>query len=287
MARDGSGDGVPYDRGAATLRSSAHRAVYSKSRKGDPGPVAPLGPLPDGLRAIEVFDLAADHDLRPHVVRLLRRAGADIGSWPSSSADLRLEDFVVPAASLRDAKAGTCVDAQANLATLVASDAPFLAAFDRVVDEAVIPRLRRRLLDAGGGDAPRVFHVQRPPTLRLQPGPSSRHVRAHRDAEYGHQDGEINFWIPLTDPDLTGVTLEVETAETTATGPGSFEPAEGARPGRAVAFHGTSRRHRVPANASARTRASLDFRIGVEGYFDPEWTMRGTKADHGRRKVKM
>ena len=183
MARDGSGDGVPYDRGAATLRSSAHRAVYSKSRKGDPGPVAPLGPLPDGLRAIEVFDLAADHDLRPHVVRLLRRAGADIGSWPSSSADLRLEDFVVPAASLRDAKAGTCVDAQANLATLVASDAPFLAAFDRVVDEAVIPRLRRRLLDAGGGDAPRVFHVQRPPTLRLQPGPSSRHVRAHRDAE--------------------------------------------------------------------------------------------------------
>ena len=30
---------------------------------------------------------------------------------------------------------------------------------------------------------------------------------------------------------------------------------------------------------------SLDFRIGVEGYFDPAWMMRGTKADHNRREV--
>jgi hypothetical protein len=30
---------------------------------------------------------------------------------------------------------------------------------------------------------------------------------------------------------------------------------------------------------------SLDFRVGVEGYFDPAWTMRGTKADHNRREV--
>ena len=67
---------------------------------------------------------------------LLRRAGADIGSWPSSSADLRLEDFVVPAASLRDAKAGTCVDAQANLATLVASDAPSSSPEEAQEDES-------------------------------------------------------------------------------------------------------------------------------------------------------
>ena len=37
------------------------------------------------------------------------------------------------------------------------------------------------------------------------------------------------------------------------------------------------------ANASRRTRVSLDFRVGVEGFFDPEWSMAGTKADHDRR----
>jgi hypothetical protein len=41
----------------------------------------------------------------------------------------------------------------------------------------------------------------------------------------------------------------------------------------------------VPANPTAATRMSLDFRVGVEGYFDPAWTMRGTKADHNRREV--
>ena len=46
----------------------------------------------------------------------------------------------------------------------------------------------------------RCFYYQFPPTLRLQPGPSSRiGGRAHCDADYGHQDGEVNFWLPLTD----------------------------------------------------------------------------------------
>ena len=41
----------------------------------------------------------------------------------------------------------------------------------------------------------------------------------------------------------------------------------------------------MPANPTAATRMSLDFRVGVEGDFDPAWTMRGTKADHNRREV--
>ena len=48
-------------------------------------------------------------------------------------------------------------------------------------------------------DEPLTFYVQRPPTLRLQPGPSAFTVRPHNDAEYGHQPGELNFWLPLTD----------------------------------------------------------------------------------------
>ena len=51
-----------------------------------------------------------------------------------------------------------------------------------------------------------------PPTLRIQPGPSTRYVRPHKDSDYGHQDGELNFWVPLTDPDLTKTDLWVETS---------------------------------------------------------------------------
>jgi hypothetical protein len=59
--------------------------------------------------------------------------------------------------------------------------------------EVVLPRLRSELLAArrgeGGegaedGDKPVTFWYQYPPTLRLQPGPSAEHGRAHRDSEY-------------------------------------------------------------------------------------------------------
>ena len=43
--------------------------------------------------------------------------------------------------------------------------------------------------------------------------------------------------------------------------------------------------NQVPANPSDCTRVSLDFRVGVEGHFDPHWSMRGTKADHCRAQV--
>ena len=38
-------------------------------------------------------------------------------------------------------------------------------------------------------------------------------------------------------------------------------------------------------NTSPCTRVSLDFRVGVGGYFDPNWTLREAKAQHTRRHV--
>ena len=121
--------GVRYVTGAATLRSSAHRAVYSKARKADRGPTAPSGSLPEEMRHLElldVFEAGGETDPRPAVARLLARADRGVGAWPDGNEDTRvgrLEAFVVPPSSLADAKAGTCVDAQATLATLVASAA--------------------------------------------------------------------------------------------------------------------------------------------------------------------
>jgi hypothetical protein len=286
--------GVTYATGAATLRSSAHRAVYSKARKADRGPVSPLGSLPEQMRHLElldVFEAGGETDPRPAVARLLARADRDVGAWPESdvhspSSDRRLEAFVVPPSSLADAKAGTCVDAQASLAALVAGDdAPdgVLNVFERMLRSRVLPRLKERLIEcgalkAGTNSAKTTFYAQTPPTLRLQPGPSRRYVRPHRDAEYGHQDGEINFWIPLTDLLVTNVDLHVESIPDA----GDYKPTN-AKVGQAACFHGTSCRHFVPANGTRNARVSLDFRVGVEGFFDPEWSMAGTKADHDRR----
>jgi hypothetical protein len=286
--------GVTYATGAATLRSSAHRAVYSKARKADRGPVSPLGSLPEQMRHLElldVFEADGETDPRPAVARLLARADRDVGAWPESDEDVqkrRLEAFVVPPSSLADAKAGTCVDAQASLAALVAGDdAPdgVLRVFERMLLSRVLPRLKERLAACGAvkkanteANTTVVFYAQTPPTLRLQPGPSRRYVRPHRDAEYGHQDGEINFWIPLTDLDVTNVDLHVESVPDA----GDYAPTR-AKVGQAACFHGSSCRHFAPANGTQNARVSLDFRVGVEGFFDPEWSMAGTKADHDRR----
>ena len=98
--------------------------------------------------------------------------------------------------------------------------------------------------------------------------------------EYGHQRGELNFWLPLTDPKLTRTTLWVESHE----GAADDAPLDVGY-GEIAAFHGSVCSHHVPANESRHTCVSLDFRVGVEGFFDPHWSMKGTKEDHGRRKV--
>ena len=54
-----------------------------------------------------------------------------------------------------------------------------------------------------------------------------------------------------------------------------------------IAFHGSSCRHYINANTTPYTRVSMDFRVGVEGFFDPKWAMVGTSDDHTRREVSL
>jgi hypothetical protein len=112
--------------------------------------------------------------------------------------------------------------------------------------------------------------------------------------------------MPLTDPQVTQVDLEVESVARCGweggvfggtvgesvrkmLGSNSAAPVSGnydrtnAALGQAASFHGSSKKHFVEANASRFTRMSLDFRIGIEGYYDPTWSMAGTKADHDRK----
>ena len=283
-------DLVRYRFGNATLRSSSHTLRYSKSRPKDKGPNTGPFKLPNEIRErhITSYDTST-LDLGKEVLRMLRALDPEmIGTFRNEGMDIcRLENLVVPTNALlprkkTKAKDGRGEIAQRTLTDHVTNDKEFHEAFDRFVCETILPDFKKRLIRCGAipsNDAA-TFYFQRPPTLRIQPGPSTRAVAAHTDATYGHQDGELNFWMPLTDVNLTKTDLWCESQP----GREDFSPL-GACLGEVVSFHGSSCKHYVPPNQSDYSRVSLDFRIGVEPYFDPNWTMLGTISDHSRKKV--
>lgn len=258
----------------------------------------PRWELPPHMRRETVlrFDTAA-HDLYAATVALLRRVG--VGDFPVTAGGLaRLEDFVVEKDLFRNFKA------RAALYRAVGDDTAFLATYEAFLCGAVLPFLKLRLKgsaeavaaegpsadgeeaatgrrDASSADGALTFYCQVPPTVRLQsPGPS--HSRTHSDDEYGHQTGEINFWLPLTDHSLTRTALWVESSP----GAGDYHPLDLGY-GEAAVFHGTLCRHFAPPNGSACTRVSLDFRIGIGGYFDPDWALESVRAQHTRKAIRL
>ena len=283
---------LTYRSGIPTLRSSAHRVKFSPSfRKHDPKPKnrngeeAPTTSLPQQVCAEDTFSYdASKYDLRSALARMLSKCDPSVvGQFRDGSQ--RLEDFVVPTQSTwRSVNGGNCESAQKVLSDLVLREKELLDVFDKLVQEVVLPYLKSRLVAVGavGEDSNTAFYYQRPPTLRLQPGPAWAQVKAHDDAQYGHQNGELNFWLPLTDRSLTRVDLYCETEQ----GKGDYHPVPAAS-GQIISFHGSSCKHYVNPNESAYTRVSMDFRVGVEGFFDPHWQMQGTTDDHGRREVRL
>lgn len=285
-------DDLVYKSGIPTLRASAHRVKFSlQNRKHDPKPRNAKGEetgtlwLPDSVRKEDIVSYdTCNYNLRGAVAELLKRCDHDIvGRFPEESD--RLEDFVVPTQTTwRTVNGGQCESAQRYLSDAVCADDAFLLLFDRLVTEVVLPYLKDRLVKirALSGDEPTSFYYQRPPTLRLQPGPAWAQVKPHNDAEYGHQNGELNFWLPLTDHDLTGVDLWCETNFMAD----DYHPIP-ANIGEIIAFHGSSCRHYVNTNSTSNTRVSFDFRVGVQGFFDAFWEMQGTNDDHARREFKI
>jgi len=294
-----------YKSGIPTLRSSAHRVKFDvKRRTHDPKPKDHNGIetkttwLPDDILKEDIFEYDIElYNLPKLVMNLLQSCDKSfVGKFARDDdnddddhdnddhASWRLEDFRVPTeATWRKVNGGRCEDSQKILSDAVASNVEFLTCFERFVEEVVLPYFKGRLELSGVVSAvgtPTTFYYQYPPTMRLQPGPGWAKVKPHNDAEYGHQNGELNFWIPLTEREWTQVDLWCETTF----GQEDYH-AIPAKVGQGISFHGSSCRHFVNANKTCHTRVSLDFRIGVQGYFDPYWQMKGTTDDHGRREV--
>jgi hypothetical protein len=295
LSRDKKNDEhLIYKSGIPTLRGSAHRVkIKPIHREHNPQPKNRAGEethtiwLPSELLQEQVFSCEPERLLRLQAAvrcMLLRCDPAIVGSFRQGSE--RLEDFVVPPNSTwRQVNGGQCESAQKYLSDGVCDDKDLLAEFDSLVTEIVLPHLKRRLVSVGAAtDEPGSvrFYYQRPPTLRLQPGPAWAQVKAHNDAEYGHQNGELNFWLPLTDREETGVDLYCESNSCAS----DYHPVK-AKAGEIISFHGSSRKHYVNANETENTRVSLDFRVGVEGFFDPDWEMRGTTDDHCRWQLEL
>ncbi len=240
-------------------------------------------PLPPFLRRERTIDFdgsRAAYDLNGAACALLQQHPS-LGQF-GATEPLRLEEFAVRANVFRNFKA------RQVLYRAVANDAHLLSLYERLVHDVVLPRLKDVLVAVAGGvgvgegSEAVLFHYQYPPTMRLQPGPSQEHGRTHADAEYGHQPGELNCWLPLTDPALTQTTLWVESEP----GDGSFHPLEVGY-GAIAVFHGVECRHYAPPNPSGFTRVSLDFRIGIGGHFDPQRVDPTVKAQHTWRCVSL
>jgi hypothetical protein len=269
---DDDDDDYYYKSGIPTLRSSAHRVKYSPKHRES---CALTKKLPQTFWENRILD----YDMKKYdwvtAIRNFLKSSCNpeiVGSFRSD----RLEDLEVPLASLqRRHHGGICEDAQDYLSQQLERADHVMELFDDFCLQVAIPHLKHLLIQRGAipENTSTTFYYQRPPTLRLQPGPARAHVKPHCDSVYGHQDGEVNFWLPLTDRSLTLVDLHVD------------QEAVPVQVGQVLRFHGTSRPHFVNSNPSLYTRVSLDFRIGIQGYFDPDWAMVGTTADHARRQV--
>ena len=288
--------------GYPTLRSSTHVVRNARQLGCKKDPKHNQRELPTKMMQEVIYRITQEKmelydELKAALICVLQKQECKgiIGEFKDydSQGKHELEMFRVPMESLTPSSSAQAkkqsVQAQANLSDLIISDDRFMLAFDQFVQEMALPFMKQRLIEFGcstndetnhGQETTFTFYYQRPPTIRIQPGPSNRSVRTHKDADYGHQNGELNFWVPFTDINLTKTSLWTESKSHS----GDYHSLD-ASIGEIIVFHGTSCRHFVPPNPTEYTRVSMDFRVGVKGYFDPNWCMKGTSNDHTRKQV--
>jgi len=222
--------GIPTLRSSAhrVKHNRRRRNKSTKNPKQKQPPKAPtkteLPKLPPSLKEERIITYDKNmYNLQLPILEMLQKVQPHIvGSFSSSGALKKLEDFHVPPNTLsRKNYGGICEDAQKYLSDFVSQDESFLSHFDRFVIKGILPGLKNRLRERmnktqmidkdESSDSLEckedfkseemqmehdqiAFYYQRPPTLRLQPGPSRASVKTHRDSDYGHQEGELNYW---------------------------------------------------------------------------------------------
>ena len=119
----------------------------------------------------------------------------------------------------------------------------FYAVYQRFVREAIRPQY----------DGP--IYYQTKPSHRILFADVPGQSRFHRDADYGHDPAEVNYWVALT-PAYGTNTVWIETEK----GKGDYQPVE-AEPGQYARFRGSILSHGAKNNVTGRSRVSFDFRV--------------------------
>jgi ectoine hydroxylase-related dioxygenase (phytanoyl-CoA dioxygenase family) len=93
------------------------------------------------------------------------------------------------------------------------------------------------------------------PTFRVHLPDNLAVGEFHTDGAYHHQQGEINFWLPVTEAfDTNSLWIESEP------GRADFSPVR-LTPGQVYMFDGVNLSHGNKVNRTGVTRVSFDFRL--------------------------
>ena len=130
--------------------------------------------------------------------------------------------------------------------------------YEEFILEVVAPHVANRFCGACDSLA-----YQAMPALRVCTPSDRTYGQRHRDGEYGHQPGQINWWLPLA-PAYGSNTLWLQSGAATAA------PLEGAF-GDLHRFHGHAQHHFTKPNDTPSTRVSLDFCVVPGPCFDDDW----------------
>ena len=147
-------------------------------------------------------------------------------------------------------------------ATRLRSDAPLRAQLSALTRKFV---LRHGPLAFGESHAANGFIFQAEPSLRIHmPGVRPLGV-PHKDADYFHQPGEVNLWVPLTRCHGSN-SLFCESS------PGAADyTAFNAGPGDVCRFWGHQCLHFTVRNDTSITRVSLDVRVVPRSLHCDDW----------------
>lgn len=127
----------------------------------------------------------------------------------------------------------------------------FYAEFDRLAPayRRFVKEMSRRVFPGVA-----VYH-QAVPTFRVQFPDNLAVGEFHRDSDYGHRDGALNVWVPLT-PAFGSNTVWIETD----LGARYYQPHE-LDPGQVLVFDGVNWSHGNVPNRTGVSRVSFDLRL--------------------------
>ncbi|GMI01952.1 hypothetical protein TrST_g6099 [Triparma strigata] len=155
------------------------------------------------------------------------------------------------------------------------------AAYDLFVCSVLAPNLALEWCSSSSDSGSlTTLAYQSMPALRVSPPSTQAMGRRHNDAVYGHQPGQLNYWLPLS-ASFGDNTLWVEPTTCRSEVDNTPVPLEGDF-GDCFRFYGNLDYHSTRPNNTSCTRVSLDFRIVPGAIYDDDYV--GSRSDTGVQK---